>query len=126
MGTIEAGEARRILLLMSPATYRAGAFLSAAGELGLTVTRGIDLPPELARATWPAARHRGGRSRHEGGVWLRPEGFDPDQWWHWTPEWQEGEEEIERDRAAGSGGHVSVLGGFLAALELRIKRASGR
>jgi biotin carboxylase len=35
---------------MSPATYRAGAFLGAAAGLGLAATRGIDLPPELAEA----------------------------------------------------------------------------
>jgi biotin carboxylase len=34
---------------MSPSTYRAGAFLSAARGLGLEVVRGVDLPPELAR-----------------------------------------------------------------------------
>lgn len=39
----------RVLLLMSPATYRAGAFAAAATALGLTAIRGIDLPPELAR-----------------------------------------------------------------------------
>lgn len=39
---------RRILLLMSPATYRAGAFLSAAQNLGLEVVVGIDLPETLS------------------------------------------------------------------------------
>ncbi|QBD83782.1 ATP-grasp domain-containing protein [Ktedonosporobacter rubrisoli] len=39
---------RRILLLMSPATYRAGAFLSAAQSLQLEVVVGIDLPESLA------------------------------------------------------------------------------
>src|SRR5690242_6237340 len=44
-----ATEARkRILLLMSPATYRAGAFLSAAQHLNLEVIVGIDLPETLA------------------------------------------------------------------------------
>lgn len=38
----------RILLLMSPATYRAGAFLNAARGLGLEVVVGIDLPESLA------------------------------------------------------------------------------
>src|SRR6266516_6504207 len=42
-------EARKhILLLMSPATYRAGAFLSAAQRLNLEVVVGIDLPETLA------------------------------------------------------------------------------
>ena len=40
---------RRMLLLMSPATYRAGAFLNAARGLGLEVVVGIDLPETLAR-----------------------------------------------------------------------------
>ncbi|MGH2506735.1 MAG: ATP-grasp domain-containing protein [Ktedonobacteraceae bacterium] len=39
---------RRILLLMSPATYRAGAFLNAASTLNLEVVVGIDLPETLA------------------------------------------------------------------------------
>jgi biotin carboxylase len=39
---------RRILLLMSPATYRAGAFLNAAHNLDLEVVVGIDLPETLS------------------------------------------------------------------------------
>jgi biotin carboxylase len=41
-------ERKRVLLLMSPATYRAGAFLSAAQQLNLEVVVGIDLPETLA------------------------------------------------------------------------------
>src|SRR5262249_26466702 len=41
-------EAKRILLLMSPATYRANAFLQAAKSLNLEVIVGIDLPETLA------------------------------------------------------------------------------
>ena len=41
-------ERKRILLLMSPATYRAGAFVSAAQRLNLEVVVGIDLPETLA------------------------------------------------------------------------------
>jgi biotin carboxylase len=41
-------EPKRILLLMSPATYRAGAFLQAAKALDLEVVVGIDLPETLA------------------------------------------------------------------------------
>ena len=40
----------RVLLLMSPATYRAGAFLNAAEHLGIEVIQGVDHPrglPEL-------------------------------------------------------------------------------
>src|ERR1700726_2978990 len=39
---------RRVLLLMSPATYRAGAFLDAARNLNLEVVVGIDLPESLS------------------------------------------------------------------------------
>src|SRR6266700_753899 len=39
---------KRVLLLMSPATYRAGAFLTAAQHLNLDVFVGIDLPETLA------------------------------------------------------------------------------
>ena len=38
----------RVVLLASPATYRAGAFLAAAARLDLDVVRGIDLPEALA------------------------------------------------------------------------------
>jgi biotin carboxylase len=49
MQNIIATETRkRVLLLMSPATYRAGAFLSAARHLNLEVVVGIDLPETLA------------------------------------------------------------------------------
>ncbi len=41
-------EKKRIILLMTPATYRAGAFLSAARRLNLEVVVGIDLPETLA------------------------------------------------------------------------------
>ncbi len=41
-------EQKRVLLLMTPATYRAGAFLSAAKKLGLEVVVGIDLPETLS------------------------------------------------------------------------------
>ena len=41
-------ECKRVLLLMSPATYRAGAFLQAAQRLNLEVVVGIDLPETLA------------------------------------------------------------------------------
>src|SRR5437763_10420704 len=39
---------KRVVLLMTPATYRAGAFLSAAKRLNLEVVVGIDLPETLA------------------------------------------------------------------------------
>lgn len=41
-------EQKRVLLLMSPATYRAGAFLNAAKKLNLAVVVGIDLPETLS------------------------------------------------------------------------------
>jgi biotin carboxylase len=39
---------RRVILLAGPATYRAGAFLTAAARLELDVVRAIDLPRPLA------------------------------------------------------------------------------
>jgi biotin carboxylase len=48
METISNDERKRILLLMSPATYRAGAFLNAARHLNLEPVVGIDLPETLA------------------------------------------------------------------------------
>ena len=47
MGTSNA-ERKRLLLLVSPTTYRAGAFLEAAGKLGVEVVRGIDVPRGLS------------------------------------------------------------------------------
>src|SRR5258708_33327889 len=41
-------EQKRLLLLMSPATYRAGAFLNAAKNLNLKIVVGIDLPETLS------------------------------------------------------------------------------
>src|SRR5229473_7555941 len=41
-------EKKRVILLMSPATYRAGAFLGAARRLNLEVVVGIDLPETLS------------------------------------------------------------------------------
>jgi Biotin carboxylase len=41
-------EPKRVLLLMSPATYRAGAFLQAAQRLHLEAVVGLDLPAALA------------------------------------------------------------------------------
>jgi len=44
----QTNEKKRVILLMTPATYRAGAFLSAAKRLNLEVVVGIDLPETLA------------------------------------------------------------------------------
>lgn len=43
-----ANERKRVLLLLSPLTYRAGAFLDAAAHLDLDVTKGVDMPRTLA------------------------------------------------------------------------------
>ncbi|MBA2285029.1 MAG: ATP-grasp domain-containing protein [Ktedonobacteraceae bacterium] len=48
MGTLSEREQKRLLLLMTPATYRAGAFMSAARRLNLEVVVGMDLPEPLA------------------------------------------------------------------------------
>lgn len=45
--TTESGR-KRVLLLLSPLTYRAGAFLAAAERLDLEVVKGIDMPKSLA------------------------------------------------------------------------------
>lgn len=41
-------ERKRVLLLLSPLTYRAGAFLGAAERLDLDVAKGVDMPKRLA------------------------------------------------------------------------------
>ena len=43
-----------VLLLMSPATYRAGAFLNAADRLGITAIPAVDHPPDLPELPWNA------------------------------------------------------------------------
>ncbi len=47
---------RRVLLLMSPATYRAGAFLEAAKHLNIEPIVGVDLPEVLAES-WHVPFH---------------------------------------------------------------------
>lgn len=42
---------RRVLLLVTPSSYRSNAFLRAGQRLGLDVVQGIDIPPALA-AEW--------------------------------------------------------------------------
>lgn len=44
---------RRVILLMPSLTYRAGAFVAAAAQLGLEVVRGLDMPRPLARYWHP-------------------------------------------------------------------------
>src|SRR6187402_2901551 len=41
-----------VLLLMSPATYRAGAFLNAADRLGIIAIPAVDHPPDLPQLPW--------------------------------------------------------------------------
>ncbi len=48
MNTITEKAHKRALLLMTPATYRAGAFMQAARHLELDVIAGLDLPETLA------------------------------------------------------------------------------
>jgi biotin carboxylase len=47
MNTQSDREKKRVILLMSPATYRAGAFLEAARRLNLEAIVGVDLPETL-------------------------------------------------------------------------------
>ena len=44
----ETAHSKRLLLLVSPSTYRAGAFLEAARRLGVAVVRGVDVPTGLS------------------------------------------------------------------------------
>ncbi len=73
----------------------------------LTVDGRLTLPRELRLA---AGLHDGDELEAEvvnEGILLRPcTERDPDQAWYWTPEWQEGEKQIEVDRAAGRFGPV--------------------
>ncbi|MGH2517806.1 MAG: ATP-grasp domain-containing protein, partial [Ktedonobacterales bacterium] len=45
--TNENDRRKHLLLLISPNTYRAGAFLDAASRLDVDVVRGIDVPTQL-------------------------------------------------------------------------------
>jgi biotin carboxylase len=49
--SIDENGSRCVVVLMSPASYRAGAFASAARDIGLDLVRAIDLPDALA-ARW--------------------------------------------------------------------------
>ena len=93
----------------------------------LTVGGRVTLPKELRLA---AGLHDGDELEAEvvsDGILLRPcAERDPDQGWYWTPEWQEGEKQIELDRAAGRFGPVfDSADEFLDALRARVDRASG-
>lgn len=47
-GEAHLGTGARVVLLMSPATYRAGAFTEAGERIGLNLVRALDLPDALA------------------------------------------------------------------------------
>ncbi|MBX5451471.1 ATP-grasp domain-containing protein [Thermogemmatispora sp.] len=49
----QAEQRKCVLLLMTPATYRGGAFVQAARRLALDVVIGVDTPPGLA-TSWPS------------------------------------------------------------------------
>jgi AbrB family looped-hinge helix DNA binding protein len=54
----------------------------------------------------------------EGTLVLHPHPErDPDQWWFWTPEWQEGERRVDEEIARGEGTFYESGEAFLAALE---------
>lgn len=47
--------------------------------------------------------------------------IDPDQWWFWTPEWQEGEREVDAELADPNRKSVAMTGEeFLASLDALI------
>lgn len=94
-----------------------------AGELpDRAVIRGkgqLTLPQQIRRQL---GLHEGDNlivSVEDGRVVLPPATLIPrDQAWYWTEEWQAGEQEIERDRAAGKRGRVFTSDEeFLDALE---------
>ncbi|MDE0133818.1 MAG: AbrB/MazE/SpoVT family DNA-binding domain-containing protein [Acidimicrobiaceae bacterium] len=92
----------------------------------LTVDGRVTLPKELRLA---AGLHDGTELEAEvvnDGILLRPcAKRDPDQAWYWTPEWQEGEKQIEVDRAAGRLGPVfDSADEFLDALRAQADRPS--
>lgn len=51
------------------------------------------------------------------GILLKPIALDPNQAWYWTPEWQEGEREVEAQMAAGQGTVYMSTEEFFAALD---------
>ncbi len=87
----------------------------------------VTLPKELRLA---AGLHDGDELEAEvvsDGILLRPcAERDPDQEWYWTPEWQEGENQIEVDRAAGRlGPTFDSADEFLDGLRALAERAPG-
>ena len=56
------------------------------------------------------------------GVLFRRIDIDPEQAWFWTPQWQAGEREADRNHAEGRTSVYETSEAFLAALETRSKR----
>jgi antitoxin MazE len=52
--------------------------------------------------------------KEDGGLKLHE--IDPDQAWFWTPEWQQGEREVDAELAAGLGTHYDSDEEFLGHL----------
>ena len=60
------------------------------------------------------------------GILLRPCSLrDKDQWWYWTDEWQEGEQQITEDRGAGRRGPVFASGDELLAALREVAATDG-
>jgi AbrB family looped-hinge helix DNA binding protein len=56
------------------------------------------------------------------GILLRPgKVIDANQAWFWTPEWQAGERQADKEAAAGLGERFESDEEFLAALDARMK-----
>jgi bifunctional DNA-binding transcriptional regulator/antitoxin component of YhaV-PrlF toxin-antitoxin module len=55
----------------------------------------------------------------EAGILLHV--IDPDQAWFWTPEWLEGEREVDAEIAAGGGERFGSGEEFMAAMERDLK-----
>ena len=94
----------------------------------VTVGGRVTLPKELRLA---AGLHDGDELEAEvvnDGILLRPcAERDADQWWYWTPEWQQGEKQIELDRAAGLSGPVfDSADEFLDALRAQAEHPTSR
>ena len=77
---------------------------------------GLPIPSEMLEAAGIKPGDTFVVRTSDGGILIHS--IDPDQAWYWTPEFQDGEREMEADLAAGRRGEVfDSTEEFLAALK---------
>ena len=70
-----------------------------------------------ASTATPAPHTSQARELRDAFPWLANSTSEADQAWFWTPEWQEGEREVDEHLAAGRTERFDSVDEFLAALD---------